>query len=65
MYRHYEKALVCRASKSSRVKSGKFGHQFNSDIHFNSENPDETAPYVPSHQDVHCCSVNLLFHSNN
>ena len=38
-----------------RVKSGKFGHQVNSDTHFaNSGNPDETAPYEPSHQDFHC-----------
>ena len=28
---------------------GKFGHTF-----ANSENPDETAPYEPSHQDFHC-----------
>ena len=35
------------------VKSGKFGHQVNSDTHLqtviNSVNPDETAPYEPSH----------------
>ena len=38
----------------TRVKSGNFGHQVNSDIHFaNSGNPDETAPYV--------CLVNLFF----
>ena len=29
--------------------SGKFGHTFAT-----SEIPDETAPYEPSHQDVHC-----------
>ena len=36
---------------SSRVNSdiGKFGHVF-----ANSGNPDETAPYEPSHQDFHC-----------
>ena len=28
---------------------GKFGHIF-----ANSGNPDETAPYEPSHQDYHC-----------
>ena len=33
MYRQYEEALGCRASKSFSVKSGKFGHQVNSDIH--------------------------------
>ena len=37
-----------------RVKSGKFGHQVNSDTFTNSVNPDETAPYVPSHQDFLC-----------
>ena len=39
-----------------RVKSGYFGHQVNSDIRTftNSKNPDEKAPYEPSHQDVHC-----------
>ena len=40
---------------ATRVKSGKFGHQLNSDTHFaNSVNPDETAPSEPSHQDFHC-----------
>ena len=29
--------------------SGKFGHTF-----ANNGNPDETAPYKPSHQDFHC-----------
>ena len=29
--------------------SGKFGHTF-----ANSENPDETAPYEPSHLDFYC-----------
>ena len=32
-----------------RVKSGNFGHTL-----ANSGNPDETAPYEPSHQDFHC-----------
>ena len=45
-----------------RVKSGKFGHQVNSDTFANSVNPDETAPYERSHQDFHCL-VNL-FYSN-
>ena len=37
------------------VKSGKIGHQVNSDTHLQTvENPDETAPYEPSHQDFHC-----------
>ena len=37
------------------VKPGNFGHQVNSDVHLQSvENPDETAPYEPSHQDFHC-----------
>ena len=31
------------------MTSGKFGHAF-----ANSGNPDETAPYEPSHQDFHC-----------
>ena len=43
-----------------RVKSGKYGHQVNSDTHLQTVNPDETAPYEPSHQDFHCL-VNLFF----
>ena len=39
--------------------SGKFGHTF-----ANSGNPDETAPYEPSHQDFHC-SLSYFFYSNN
>ena len=36
--------------KSGKIRtSGKFGHTF-----ANSVNPDETAPYEPSHQDFHC-----------
>ena len=31
------------------LTQGKFGHTF-----VNSGNPDETAPYEPSHQDFHC-----------
>ena len=43
------------AQVSVSIKSGKFGHQVNSDTSFaNSGNPDETAPYEPSHQDFHC-----------
>ena len=38
-----------------KVKSGNFEHQVNSDILLKkSGNPDETAPYEPSHQDFHC-----------
>ena len=38
--------------------SGKFGHTL-----VNSVNPDETAPYEPSHQDYHCLlSKSFLFH---
>ena len=39
---------------------GKFGHTF-----ANSGNPDETAPYEPSHQDFHCCLVGYYFYSIN
>ena len=39
--------------------SGKFGHTFAT-----SENLDETSPYHPSHQDVHCFLC-YLFYSNN
>ena len=36
--------------KSGKLRtSGKFRHTY-----ANSENPDETAPYEPSHQDFHC-----------
>ena len=44
-----------RKKQKSRVKSGKnrtsgkFGHPL-----ANSGNPDETAPYEPSHLDFHC-----------
>ena len=43
-----------------RVKSGKFGHTF-----ANSVNPDETAPYEPSHQDFHCLLSLFNFHSSH
>ena len=36
--------------------SGKFGHTF-----ANSGNPDEMAPYEPSHQDVHGLFSFFLF----
>ena len=43
--------------KRGRVKSVNFGHQVNSVTYImsfaNSRNPDETAPYEPSHQDFH------------
>ena len=38
---------------------GKFGHTF-----ANSGHPDETAPYEPSHHNVHCL-FSFFFHSNN
>ena len=31
------------------VMSGNFGHQIISDLHLHSGNPDETAPFEPSH----------------
>ena len=37
----------------------KFGHTF-----ANSKNPDETAPYEPSHQEFHCL-LSYFFYSNN
>ena len=40
---------------TSRVKSWNFGHQVNSGTHLQTvKNPDETAPYEPSHLDFHC-----------
>ena len=40
-----------------RVKSGgKFGYIF-----ANSRNPDETAPYEPSHQEYDCSLIYLFF----
>ena len=44
-------ASVCQIrAKSGKIRtSGKFGHTF-----ANSVNPDETAPYEPSHRDFHC-----------
>ena len=44
----------CLCNSLWKVKSGKFGHQVNSDTHLQTGNPDETAPYEPSHQDFHC-----------
>ena len=41
--------VACGRVKSGNWTSGKFGHTF-----ANSGNPDETAPYEPSHQDFHC-----------
>ena len=38
--------------------SGKLGHKF-----AKSENPDETAPYEPSHQDFHCLLSLYVFYS--
>ena len=43
-----------------RIKSGKFGHQINSNTFANSENPDEKAPNEPSHQEFHCL-LSLFF----
>ena len=49
-----------------RVKSGKLGHQVNSDTHFaNSVNPDETAPYEPSHPNFHCLLSLFNLYSNH
>ena len=46
----------------TRVKSGNFGHQVNSDIHLQTvKNPDETAP----HQDLTVSYFNLFFYNNN
>ena len=42
----------------NRVKSRKFGHTF-----ANRGNPDETAPYEPSHQDFHCLLSCFFFFS--
>ena len=42
--------------QSGKIRtSGKFGHTF-----ANSGNPDETAPYEPSHHDFHCL-LSLFF----
>ena len=49
-----------------RVKSGTFEHQVNSDTHFaNSVNPDETAPYEPSHQDSYLLLSLFNLYSNH
>ena len=40
--------------------SGKFGHTF-----ANRGNPDDTAPYEPSHQDFHGLLRQFSFYSNN
>ena len=44
-----------------REKSGKFGHEVNSDMFANSGNPDEMAPYEPSHQDFYCLVCQFIF----
>ena len=58
--RIYLKSQVTRLYPSSqfraRVKSGKFGDTF-----ANSVNPDDTAPYEPSHQDFHCLPSKFIF----
>ena len=41
--------IVVRFVVCTRVKSGKFGHQVNSDTHLQT-----MSPYEPSHQDFHC-----------
>ena len=41
------------------VTSSNIGHSF-----ANSGNPDETAPYKPSHQNFHCL-LSYFFYSNN
>ena len=44
------KAQYVRSGKVRLLRtSGKFGHAFG-----NSGNPDEMAPYEPSHQDFNC-----------
>ena len=48
---------------ANREKSGKLGHQGNHTI-ANSVNPDETAPYEPSHQGFHCLLSSFIFYSN-
>ena len=52
--------LMC-VNLLNRVKSWNFGHQINSDTFANSGNPDEPAPYEPSHQDFHCLLSSLFF----
>ena len=52
--------------KNIRVKSGKFGWSGKFGHTFaNSVNPDETAPYEPSHQDFHCLLSLFSFYSNH
>ena len=46
---------------NGRVKPGNFGQQVNLDTFVNSGNPDETAPYEPSHQDFHCLFSLFIF----
>ena len=42
-------------SQKSTLGLGNFGHRVNfGHTYANSGNPDETAPYEPSHQDFHC-----------
>ena len=59
-YRYQKKCGIISSTDtvlrvSIGTKSGNFGHQVNSHIHLQkSGNPDETAPYEPSHKDFRC-----------
>ena len=66
MYRQYEEALGCRTSKSSSVKSGKFGYQVNSDIHLQTVEIQMRRLLMSRLIRIFTvCLVNLLFHSYN
>ena len=52
-----EERAGCLKGKVRKLRTpGKFEHTF-----ANSGNPDETAPYEPSHQDFHCLLSLFIF----
>ena len=60
----YSKTSLACSSQIGYIRvtptSGKFGHTFAS-----TENPDETVPNEPSHQDFHCLLIYFIFYYNN
>ena len=52
--------LALEGAKIAPLCTYPFGHTF-----ANSGNPDEMAPYEPSHQDFHCLLSLLLVYSND
>ena len=54
-----------KQSQAIWVKSGNFGLHVNSDIHLQTGNPDETAPYGRLIKIFIVCIANYFLYSNN